>query len=553
MVYQQKACTATEQIAKISLHASLLSTLLLVSSATIIPSTQAWAGAENVAVAPNSTQIIYVNPTTGTDSTKSVNSKATPYKTISFALKQVTSGTTVQVAPGTYTAEAGEVFPLEVPPGVTLTGNESTKGQGVNIIGGNFYNSTFEATQNITIVTSLDSVISGITVTNPNIRGTGIWVESNNATIKNNTFANSKREGIFVTGTATPLITDNVFTTNTANGITFGQTSAGTIRNNIFQNTGFGIALNQEASPQIVHNQIIQNRDGIVIAASTTPVLRENDIENNIEDGVVALSSANPDLGTADEPGKNIIKNNGRYDIYNQTQGKTLIAYGNDINQNAIAGGKIDLGISTTAQSNPQTSQFKDVRGHWAQAYIDALASKGIITGFEDGTFKPDEPVTRAQFAAIINKAFTVTPQREAVKFVDVNSKYWAYAPIMVAYWGGFLSGYPEDKFQPEQHISKVQALVALATGLNLRSDDNSMLSFYSDASGIPNYAKTAIAGATRNQLVVNYPTVNQLNPNREATRAEVAAFLYQALVNAGRATSIPSEYIVKEPLSAQD
>jgi hypothetical protein len=93
-----------------------------------------------------------------------------------------------------------------------------------------------------------------------------------------------------------------------------------------------------------------------------------------------------------------------------------------------------------------------------------------------------------------------------------------------------------------------VQALVALANGLGLTADNQNVLSFYTDAAQIPNYATASIAAATARQIVINYPTVKQLNPNGQATRAEVAAFVYQALVNAGRAPAIASPYLVKVP-----
>ena len=208
--------------------------------------------------------------------------------------------------------------------------------------------------------------------------------------------------------------------------------------------------------------------------------------------------------------------------------------------------------VETPAAGTPAVSGFKDIQGNWAKDYIEALAAKGVIAGFKDGTFHPNEPVTRAQFAAIINKAFQPTAQRQAVKFGDVSSKFWANESIQAAYRGGFLSGYPGQKFKPDQPLPKVQALVSLASGMNLRSDDKSSLSVYKDATSIPNYAVTAIAGATQKELVFNYPLLNQLNPNRDATRAEVAAFVYQALVNQNKAAAIPSDYLVKNPVSAQ-
>jgi hypothetical protein len=74
------------------------------------------------------------------------------------------------------------------------------------IIGGGIYISPTFARQNIAVQADSGSTISGVTVTNPNPRGTAVWVESTNPTIKNSTFANSNREGIFVTGTAAPRL-----------------------------------------------------------------------------------------------------------------------------------------------------------------------------------------------------------------------------------------------------------------------------------------------------------------------------------------------------------
>lgn len=554
----QTSISRQSQVAKkLSLRASLLSALLLVSGGTMTLGalTQTATANDVTATAAVNSRVIYVNPATGTDSPNAGTSEAAPLRSITSALLMATAGTVVQLAPGSYTANTGEVFPLVVPAGVTLKGNEATKGNGININGGASYVSRIEATQSVTILASNDSVISGVSITNPIIRGTGLWLESSNATVTNNTFASSKREGIFITGASTAIIDGNKFTQNSGNGITIGRTAKGEIRNNVFENTGFGISLSEEASPLIVNNRITKNVDGIVAAYSTAPVLRNNVIESNQRDGIVVVSSAKPDLGTAENPGQNRIRNNGRYDLNNATRSNTLIAYGNDINQKQILG-KVDFVGAVIADNpgsdNSGSTTLKDVQGHWAQAYIQNLASKGIIAGFSDGSFRPNQPVTRAQFAAIINKAFTPAPERSATKFADVSSKSWAAAPIQTAYQGGFLQGYPGNKFLPEQPIPKVQVLVSLASGLKLRSEDTSVLSVYSDANSIPNYALTAVAGATQQEMVVNYPILNQLNPNQQATRAEVAAYVYQALVKSGQASAVPSDYLVKNPLTAQ-
>jgi hypothetical protein len=240
-------------------------------------------------------------------------------------------------------------------------------------------------------------------------------------------------------------------------------------------------------------------------------------------------------LGTAESNGNNTIRNSKKLDV-NNTTSNVILAIGNSIDRKKIAG-RVEYVASNIA--------FGDVQGHWAQQYIQALAARNIITGFPDGTFKPNDPVTRVQFAAIVLKAFAPGAKKPATEFTDVNSKYWGYTAIQTAARGGFMAGYPGGTFRPEQRIPKVQALVALANGLEYGAGDTSVLKVYQDASTIPSYANGPLSAATQRQIVVNYPTVTQLNPNREATRAEVAAFIYQALVSSGKAQAIPSPYIV--------
>ena len=542
MTHQDFHQASSQMASKLPLRASLLSVVLLLAGGTVaLPARSNSAPSTQLAQTPVSARIIYVNPSTGTDAAGAGTTEATPYRTIAYGLQQASSGTVVQLAPGSYTSQTGEVFPLVVKEGVILRGEPSTKGQRIGIIGGGSYSSPTAAGQNITIRAENNSEINGITVTNPNPRGSGVWIESTNAAIRNNTFSNSNREGVFVTGTANPKIEDNVFTKNLGNGISIARQSTGEIRNNLVQETGTGIVITESASPLITDNSILQNDDGVVSSGSSAPVLRKNTIENNKRNGVVATGDAKPNLGTADSQGGNRIRNNGTADVYNVTRSNTIVAVGNDIDQKRIIG-RVDF-VAASVGTN-----FRDVQGHWAQAYIQALAGLGAIAGFPDGTFRPSDPVTRAQFAAIIAKAFAPTAQKPVSDFVDVRRDYWAYQVIQTAYRGGFLSGYPDRTFRSEERIPRVQVLVSLASGLNLRSDTTSLLSVYSDAAQIPDYARTAIAGATQKKLVVNYPTPTQLNPNQNATRADVAAFVYQALVNAGRVPPISSPYLVNTP-----
>ncbi len=527
--------------------AGLFALLLISGVSTLLPN-QVNAGVTITAQAAATGTVIYVNSQSGQDSAGAGNAEATPYKTITYALNQAQQGTVIQLAPGTYSKDSGEQFPLEIKQGVTLRGDESSKGQATLISGSGVYISPTFARQNMTIRADKDSSIAGVTVTNPENRGTGVWIESTNPTITNSTFSNSIRDGIFVTGTGNPKIENNVFIQNKGNGISVAKSASGEIRSNLFQNTGFGLALGGNSTPLVVENQIVQNKDGIYISESAKPILRKNVIQNNTQDGIVVTVNAQPDLGTNENPGGNLISKNTHYDLNNSTKVNKILAVGNEIDAKRIFG-QVDFVFAKAEPLPGGAVAFKDLpAGYWAKTYIEALASKNIIAGFPDGSFKPNEPVTRAQFAAIIAKAFQPQAKSANKQFPDVQSNFWAYEVIQSASKGGFVSGYPDGTFKPQQQIPRVQVLVSLANGLGLNADNQNILSIYSDASQIPQYATNSVAAATSRQLVVNYPTVKQLNPNQQATRADVAAFVYQAMVNAGRAQAISSPYLVKTP-----
>ena len=204
-----------------------------------------------------------------------------------------------------------------------------------------------------------------------------------------------------------------------------------------------------------------------------------------------------------------------------------------------------------TASSSAQTIAFSDVSSnYWAAQFIQQLSQLGVIVGFPDGSFRPEEPVTRAQFAAMVDKAFQKSQQRQAIAFTDVPSNYWASSAIGKAYSIGFLAGYPGNRFGPNQAIPRQQVLVSLANGLGYTSGGNTenTLRYFNDVSNIASYARSPIAAATEKQIVVNYPNVKSLNPTATATRAQVAAFIYQALVSSNQAPAINSPYVVPNP-----
>jgi hypothetical protein len=185
---------------------------------------------------------------------------------------------------------------------------------------------------------------------------------------------------------------------------------------------------------------------------------------------------------------------------------------------------------------------------YWAALFIAALVQRDITTGLPDGTFQPDRPITRAEFASTIQAAFTQVGSRNVLNFTDVPANNWAAPAIQAATRTGFMSGYPGGVFRPDQPISRLEILISLISGLGLDASANpvQVLQVYKDRTQIPDWAAAKIAGATAAGLVVGHPDPRTLHPTQPATRAEASAMIYQALVATEQAAAIPSEHIVR-------
>jgi S-layer homology domain len=207
---------------------------------------------------------------------------------------------------------------------------------------------------------------------------------------------------------------------------------------------------------------------------------------------------------------------------------------------------KVNSNTTAATPAPNQIAQASDVGGNWAEPFIKALVEKDIIKGYPDGTFKPDQPVTRAEFAALLNKAFELKSVRAGRNFKDVPKKYWAAEVIRKAYQSGFLSGYPNGTFAPKQNIIRIQSLVSLVNGSKLEPSGNLDINgVFGDAAQVPSYGQNALVAATQRCVAVSVeydssklPGGN-FGPNTVATRADVAAYIHQVLVGAGRLTAL--------------
>ena len=211
------------------------------------------------------------------------------------------------------------------------------------------------------------------------------------------------------------------------------------------------------------------------------------------------------------------------------------------------------LAASLLSLSTPNAIAFTDIDSHWAKECISQMAPRKLVSGYPDGSFRPNTTITRAEFAVLMLNAFPDAPvKRSGTTFKDVPTNFWAYSAVQEAYKRGFFSGYPGGLFQPNQQIPRVQAIGVLAGAKNFSipaNPDSTLRQYFEDAAQIPDYAKNAIASAAVNTLVVNYPNAKQLKPNQTATRGEVAALICRALF----IYAVPPQYMAGVEVSPQE
>ncbi|MGG6263960.1 S-layer homology domain-containing protein [Leptolyngbya sp. AN03gr2] len=138
-----------------------------------------------------------------------------------------------------------------------------------------------------------------------------------------------------------------------------------------------------------------------------------------------------------------------------------------------VAGTTIIAALEHPVNAQNAAPNFPDTQNHWAQPFIQALAARNIVSGYPDGTFRPEQAVRRDEFSSIVKRAFNQPAERQIESgstFQDVPQGYWAEDAIREAYQTGFVSGNPNGDFRPRQPISRADALVALSRNLPLQN-----------------------------------------------------------------------------------
>jgi parallel beta-helix repeat protein len=511
--------------------------------------------------------IVEVDPARGNDSPAARPNQ--PYKTITAALADLRDSTLIKLAPGLYTQASGERFPITLRGGAILDATDA--GQDVIISGAGAVDNFGSL---VALMLKDGAQLRSVTVRNS--RGSGILVMDGHSLIRNCLIHRCPQDGIVVIGNAIAQILSTRVEDNGGQSVRFTRQAKGVVEDCHLLRCQTGLYIGDEAAPLIRNNQISNHQVGILANGTSRPILRNNRVIQNQQQGLLIQGNSQPDLGLTQDPAGNIIRHNGQADIRNDTP-QSVITVGNDLLPQRLQGAIVltasqipdasavpplllnqptsspspTSSESSSGQEAPSASspgatrtRFADVQGHWTAPYIAALADRGLVKGYEDGSFRPDAVINRAQFAAMVAAAFKDRPLlRSATRFVDVPGNHWASNAITQAQRQGFLSGFPDQTFRPDQPMVRVQAVIAVAQGLKLPPAPANVLTIYRDRAQIPSYGTDAMAAATQQKLVVNAPNAGQLRPLEPMTRGEVATLIYQGLVAEGEAS----------PLSASD
>lgn len=165
-----------------------------------------------------------------------------------------------------------------------------------------------------------------------------------------------------------------------------------------------------------------------------------------------------------------------------------------------------------------------DIDGHWAELQIEYMMSKDIVGGYPDGTFKPGNTITRAEFMKMVNNSGGFTAAG-AKTFTDVSAADW-YAPeVAKAAAAGYISGYPDGSMKPNANISRQEAAVMVAKVSKLGDSAAAELSKFSDAADIAAWSKTAVAACSQAGYISGYPD-GTFRADKFITRAEAITII---------------------------
>ena len=174
-----------------------------------------------------------------------------------------------------------------------------------------------------------------------------------------------------------------------------------------------------------------------------------------------------------------------------------------------------------------ETKTASDLQGHWAESVISQWMTDGLVGGYQDGTFQPDKSITRAEFVKLVNAA--VKPNKVgAVNFSDVTNTDWFYDELRLAMGAGYVGGFEDGTFRPADNVTRAQAAAFIAKAKGL-TQDTAQANKFADSAAIAYWAKGAVGAVVKAGYMGGYQD-GTFRADNALTRAEAVSMLDRVL-----------------------
>ncbi|MDT9720220.1 S-layer homology domain-containing protein [Paenibacillus sp. ClWae2A] len=177
------------------------------------------------------------------------------------------------------------------------------------------------------------------------------------------------------------------------------------------------------------------------------------------------------------------------------------------------------------AQSNPATVQLTDTTTHWAGSTVTTFVKLGVVTGYADGSFHPNASITRAEFATLIAKVFDLS-SNQGNTISDVSG-HWAESSIRSLQSKGVLSGYPDGTFRPNQEIKRSEIIAIISRIMDLSKVPTAEAPAFSDLEQTWNKDQLQQAAAAG---IIQGDRNGEFHPSNSASRAEALTIILRVL-----------------------
>lgn len=185
------------------------------------------------------------------------------------------------------------------------------------------------------------------------------------------------------------------------------------------------------------------------------------------------------------------------------------------------------VNINQWVVNGQETEPMRDIQDSWAKQQITDWLNKGIVAGYSDNTFRPNDYISRAEYVTLVNRIFGFKNVSEEI-FTDVSSDQWFFDEVHKARYAGYISGYNDGTFKPYNHISRQEAAKIIYELLKLNDSDqdySNVLTAFEDADDIPDWSQKYINDVVSEGYLKGYPD-ETVRPAKYITRAEALVML---------------------------